>query len=527
MNYTKHMKKNVYAPSVLVLAILSFFVYSWLYLFSVDIGKKYIFQSPDETAAYVFLEHFSQKGNFTPIPREILPDFVHPRSTQNIDGHLVPGGFLGQLIIYGIFLRFLHINPLVFTAFFTSLAGIALYGFFSNIGLSKTKSLLATALFLFHPAVIYYSARGLLPNMFFIDLMIFSVYLMTLFLKSGRNTFAVLSTFLIGLGLSVRPMEIGWIMFMLVSFLFLKRHKISMTLLVFMLIYLFLAFIPLAYYNFHTYGSILHTGYAKSDANLLPLAFDAAKNGTFIKYLKIFIAPFGIKPIIIFWNVWRYLILFFAPFSILALIGSFSFGKKKKWYIFSLCFICVWLVLFYGSWQLADNISGNVDIGVSYIRYWLPIYILLIPLILEGLALFSKKIQSIMVVSLIGYLIAFAFMHGPEALALTNNNRQLYSRIFHEVSQQIPDNAIIVSERSDKIFFPEYHVIDVSDQNEAKLIWPRLREIDDVERVYYFSIYPPISIKALNDMFLHPQNLVWRFVHKIEDQYYLYRLKKL
>jgi hypothetical protein len=38
--------------------------------------------------------------------------------------------------------------------------------------------------------------------------------------------------------------------------------------------------------------------------------------------------------------------------------------------------MCVWLVLLYGSWSVQDNSAGDITIGVSYFRYWLPIFVL-------------------------------------------------------------------------------------------------------------------------------------------------------
>ncbi len=68
----------------------------------------------------------------------------------------------------------------------------------------------------------------------------------------------------------------------------------------------------------------------------------------------------------------------------------------------------LWLALYYGPWQFADNLAGQVSIGSSQVRYFLPLYVLSLPLVAYLLAIiyswnWSGKIVAILIgVALIG-----------------------------------------------------------------------------------------------------------------------------
>lgn len=530
MSYTYHMqfpRKYAHLGAVLALAVLAFFIYSWLYFFAPAAGPKQVMGSPDEAAALYFSQEFARNGNFTPTPEEQLPDFVHPRSAQNLDGHLVPGGFLGQLVVYGVLARVFHSSPLGFTAFFSAMAGLAMYGIFRNIGQGKKSATLAAAFFLFHPAVVYYASRGLLPNMFFMDLLIFAAFLFSTFVRTGRNTLAVLAAFLVGISLTVRPIESGWVAAGVLLFLIFQRKRISGKLAISMAFYFAISFIPFFYYNFHTYGSIFHTGYASVDAGVVPAALTAAQGSALWQRIMVFILPFGFHLKTAFLQTWQYALWMFAPLTALALLGVAKFRHEKRWYLLVFALVSAWLLLLYASWQVTDNISGQVGIGVSQVRYWLPIYVMSIPFLVAGTLRLPRRIVPLAIVAVLGYCLGAAFFLGPEALASPGQDRARHERAFAQVSQQVSENAIIVSERSDKIFFPQYQVIDVSLASEAALIWPRLGELEDPERLYYFSIFPEGHAEEVNDRHLRAQGLEWAYLGQIEEKYFLYKMRPL
>ncbi len=521
------MHKKIFLEifAIFSLCIFSFALYIFFYIQTPE-GEQIIFSSPDETALKVFSEHFAKEGNFF-LPRSSvdLPDFVHPRSSAEKFGHLVPMGFLGQFIFYGVLHRIFYIPLIFLTPFFTALAGLALFYLF-QIRYTKNQSLFGTTLFLFHPAVIYYTTRGLLPNMLFVDLLIFSVYFLSLFFSHQRKTFLVCGMFLVGLALSVRPVEAGWVGSLLVVFFIWQRKFLHWKLWLIAFFYFSLAFVPLAYYNFDTYGSIIQTGYAQDAGGILPKEFSTEKNNVFFLPF-IFIAPFGFHIKNIFFAMWNYAFLLFSPLTALAFFGI-VFSKAK---IYRIIFIgvSIWLFLLYGSWVVKDNIAGEIGIGVSYVRYWLPIFVLSLPFTIEGcMHLCKKKSSFFWSIGLVGVLffsIGKAFIFDAEALFAHKSDSLSYYKVREEVRREVPKDAIIISERSDKIFFPEYEVIDVT--SDAEPIWKRLKEISDFSRLYYFSIYPPTSIEAVNQKFLYADNFRFEFLKKVEKEYYLYHFISL
>lgn len=514
-----------YIPELVLscLIILAFGLYIFLYVQDRG-GERIIFSSPDETAVKIFSEHFAKEGNFF-FPRgdRELPDFVHPRSSLVQFGHLVPVGFLGQFILYGLLYRMSHIPLYFLTPIFTILASLAIFSLL-RLRYTRLQSVLGASLFLFHPAVVYYTVRGLLPNMLFVNLLIFAAYFLFRFVLDRRQTFLLCGVFLTGLALSIRPIEAGWVMSLLAFFFLWKRKLFNWKLFVVSVFYFSLALIPLIYYNIDTYGGIIQTGYAPQNGEIIPTEFASLEKKNFFILPVLFIVPFGFKFSEILSNIWNYVLFFFYPFTILALIGMLSL--KKNILIFIFLFVSVWLFLLYGSWNISDNISGEVSIGVSYIRYWLPIFVLSIPLVLEGFLYLSKQKLSFLwklgFLGIVLFSISKVFIAGAEAFFYGRENWNIYERVLTEVRQEVPKDAIIISERSDKIFFPEYEVIDVS--VDAENIWKRLSEVPASRPLYYFSIYPPESIAALNQRFLYKDGLRFDFIKQIQKDYYFYKL---
>ena len=92
----------------LVFAGIVFFVFCLLfYSFS---GEK--FNSPDETSNYFFINLFQETGQlkFFESLNFIAENQIHPRSTTVIDGYVVPGGFLGTILIFGLFAKIFGIK---------------------------------------------------------------------------------------------------------------------------------------------------------------------------------------------------------------------------------------------------------------------------------------------------------------------------------------------------------------------------------------------------------------------------------
>ncbi len=533
MRYTVIMTDSKSALSVFFLIFFGvlLLILSYFWWESFPENAKRVLGSPDETSAQYFIEHFARQGYFfAPKNEAPLPDFVHPRSTSMRFGHIVPGGFLGELILYGLVRRIFFIPIFLITPAVVVVASLAFFFFLRNIGFQK-EAFFSSLFFLFHPAILYYTIRGLFPNVLFVSLLIFSCWSFSNFLRNGRNTFMLFGSFLAGIAISVRPVEVIWVSILVILFFLFNKKKISLQIFFLSIFYFFLALAPLLYHNYETYGNVLASGYAFGNDGIFPKSFEG-KSEMKISLISSIIFPFGFEPKIIFSHIWNYLILLFAPFSLLSFLGLYFIFREKKWYFISFLVVFFSLIFFYGSWTLQDNIEGEITLGVSQVRYWLPLFVFFIlPLVRifylwrEKIALPFRKIFS-MTFFLSFFLFSFAhvFLIGNEALANPKKDRFLYSKIFAETQKLVLPNAIILSERSDKIFFPEFQVIDVT--NNREFIFQRLKELENIELLYYFSIYPPSTLLTWNKEYFLEQGFSFELLKIFQGRYYMYRAIK-
>lgn len=166
-------KNNYQIFCLVVLALIFFFFYSWL-----SLATPLKFNSPDETANYFFIKQFVSTGE----PRFLEPlnsDFggiFHPRSTNVAGGFIVPGSFLGLILIYGCIAKIvgLWLVPYL-TSLISVIAVLFFYGIVKKI-FSDKIAFISALLFFLHPAIFYYASRGLFNNLLFLDLFIIGFY---------------------------------------------------------------------------------------------------------------------------------------------------------------------------------------------------------------------------------------------------------------------------------------------------------------------------------------------------------------
>jgi hypothetical protein len=168
--------------------------------------------------------------------------------------------------------------------------------------------------------------------------------------------------------------------------------------------------------------------------------------------------------------------------------------KNKRSYILTLVIVSGLLLLYYGSWVFADPLTVSLNmLGLSYVRYWLPIYILFLPLwVMLFLAIIDRwesfKLKALLSLIFIGGFVGLSiyqlYFFGNDNLRLIKKNIQDYHTIYNNVVAGVEDNAVIWSERSDKIFFPQKKVIFGHDNQEFVGIKNLL---DKKIPVYYFG----------------------------------------
>lgn len=472
------MKKSLYIDWCLVwlivLLIFFFLIYSFFsfnYL-NKDINSNLIFNSPDETANYYFAYIFTNDSQlkFKDPANEIVDDLVAPRSMRVINKYTVPASFIGFPIIAGGLAKIFGLDIILFiTIIFACLAVIFFYFLIKEL-FNKQIAFIASLLLLINPAWWYYTLKSLIPNILFVSILIISFYFFIKTLKSKNIIFYILFGFFIGLSLIIRTSEVTWLAPLFLILLIYYRKKINWTGIVLSSIICLLIFSPVFYFNYQNYQSIFSFGYA--------VDLELEGKNIFTQSLNIFekiFLPFGFHPKTALINLYNYTIRIFPIWSLISLISLIFFiqfvilkkDKERVGYLISFLLISCYLVIYYGSWVFHDNPDPNaITIGNSYIRYWLLLYVFILPMV--GYLFFklfknSKKLVYFVAVLLflsLGFISINHIYFGPdEGVYFISNNLMNYEMIQSEVNTKIEDNAIIIADRMDKVFFPRHSVI--------------------------------------------------------------------
>ncbi len=157
--------------------------------------------------------------------------------------------------------------------------------------------------------------------------------------------------------------------------------------------------------------------------------------------------------------------------------------------------VSAWLIAFYGSWVVYDNPDKTaITIGSSYLRYWLPIFVMsAVPVAWLAVKAWSKsRIQKISVVVLavaFAVVSAWSVIGAPgEGLLAIRRELRRYEQVKERIVELTPSDAIIISDRADKFLFPSRLVVQPfrSDRTD------RVMAIAVGKRpMYYFGITLP------------------------------------
>ena len=89
---------------------------------------------------------------------------------------------------------------------------------------------------------------------------------------------------------------------------------------------------------------------------------------------------------------------------------------------------------------------------------------------------------------------SLAFLPNNDGLFQNEKNLREYYEQFKEVKDIVPPDSVIITERSDKIFFPYYKVIVFEDND---TFWQRVDKINERE-VYYYTEKDKIDFTYLD-----------------------------
>ncbi len=510
-----------------ILAFLFFIIYSWLFWpFSADQVK---FTSPDETANYYFTTLFAEQNKLSvssPVSQTIqqYEQYVRPRSTSyTSDDRIAPASFLGIHLLYGSLAKIFGTKAILFFTPFFAAAGIVFFYLLVRRIFSSQVAILSATLLAVMPPYWYYASRGMFHNILFVSALIAGLYFLVSAIQGQKQVWHWVGAGLcIGLAIITRTSELLWVSGVVAVILIIMRKNIIWKYAGYGLLCFIALCIPIFIANYSLYANPLSFGYtATADGGS-----STTSNSNIITDVYRLILPFGIKSDILGPAVWDYLIKLF-PWIGLPLVlgvtwlvkntvakkGASIFHELKEYYqdmsetqrLYYTLYVAVsvWLIIYYGSFSFTEHTDPSaIILGSSYARYWLPIFVFGLPLIVKTIyriALYfrHKKIQQFVLLFLFVSIIVFSVSKtvADPLQGLAQLRQYIAEAVQHNdiTVDATPEDAIIISGHADKTIFPERNVIAAL-PNDSEAREKLVRSLKAHYPLYYY--YNPLDVDA-------------------------------
>jgi len=540
--------------------------------------------SPDETANYFFSKRFAETKELAIFdPAAIVGDnMVMPRSLRSDFGWLKPVSFLGIVLTYGTIASWLGVVVIPFlTPFFAALGIIIFYLLIRRL-FSSRVALLSAFLLASFPVYIYYSVRSLFHNVLFIVLLLIGFYLIVLALGDRKEkikqkfisfsiklptwlswVLAFLAGLFTGLAVITRTSELLWLLPSFIIIWLFYARRLGVGKLVLFLAGLIIACLPVLYWNKVLYNAFLHGGYNEMNRSLDEIS---SASGELVKLTwrgqlesyRVYLEKIGQQIFYFGFNARQSMAMFkhyvvdmFPWLLYLGLGGWFILlGQnirhfQKKYLVYTLVGVILGaiLVFYYGSWLFNDNPDPNrFTIGNSYTRYWLPIYLMLMPLAALAIIQVSRAVcfigsqaknriklllasglQAVVVLIIMASSLIFVLYGSEEGLAYLYYNNKLEKISVEKVLSLTEPESIIITRYYDKFFFPERRVImgTIPDQE----LLTAVGKLSQYYPIYYYNFHlNEADVVYLNNRKLPEYNLEMEIIKKINSNFGLYQL---
>lgn len=460
-------KRESVALAILIAALIPLYVL-------LPLAGRGTYASPDETANAVVIRQLSWYGTISleePLANEF--PWLHPRSFISRGETIVPVGFIGWPWIISVFSTFLGqgVVPFLAVAVFLS-SFVPLFLLLRVFGFRA--ALLGVAVAATYPAMIVFGNRALFPQIAVVAFAIWSTYLLSR-MRSDHPpfVFALLGA-LVALAFAARPTEAMWLAPWLAwaaRSLRPDRKRV--------LAACAGALIPLAFLAFHaqaSYGGFWKSGYVLSGNPSLANDVSVGTITVPADGTRSWMFPFGIHPRHVIWNVRSFLLGPLLPWTLLAGVALTLVARdvvpsaRRDWKRFvdryAVALLGVWtvaaLVAYYGQGLYTDHVQiGAVTIANSFIRYLLPLG----PILGLAFAYAYAKLERVRQGSVAGVALALmlclaggyaALLRDDEGILTTRRELVRYREIARAANEHFGPKDVIISERSDKIFFPSH-----------------------------------------------------------------------
>lgn len=523
-------------PFLLATACLALF--TWALLLR---HEGTVFISPDEAANQFFAATFARTGTlevFDPL-NLAFGDALHPRSVISLNGFLMPGGFLGIPLLFGMLACLFGIWTIPFWTPILAVMAVYAWDATARRWFGEHIGRISAILLALHPVWILYTARSLMPNVPFVSFLLFAVWFLTcrpvrsfaswignsaphcawILAKKRAYGDAILAGISLGIALMIRPSEIIWIAPCAAIALWWQRRSIAPRASAVFVIATILSLLPLLPLQQRLYGSPWKIGYTAgvqtTSATLVVVAAPLTLRATVESFLSP-VLPFGIHPRL----VWKEAIAYGPSLMwwmfILAAIGLFVMWRTspkeeratRRGYVLLAAGVTAYLLVLYGSWAIHDNPDPRlVTLGNSYVRYWLPAFVLLLPICAAGLEWIAsrahtERLRTVTYVSLILACATFSaqiVLFEPYDGLLADTVVLQKSTIIRDgvLARTEPDSVIVV-DSADKILWPYRHVLHPLRDEATYALIPRIATQGPA--YYYGLTLPPQDLTFINEV---------------------------
>ena len=518
--------------------------------------------SPDETAVLITAKHMASAYNGAlEEPLVAQAGWLHPRSWVSQGEVIVPVGFLGWPWVLSLFI-------IIFGTALTKWVSVgiaasivpAMYVLLRK-AFSRPGSLLGILVLLCYPPFQLYLNRSLFPNPSIIAAVLWLTYAMQSNTKLDTNSTQLekrsviakyfVSGVLFALICIIRPIELFWIGPWLLGVLAAQGHLTKKSLrsllrqktpLCAVIAGLMIVLLPMGIITTRTYGAPWRIGYFLRDNSVSLVGTDqivSEQKGQSVVSLF----AFGVHPRNIWWNIKSFALGYALPWTIVLTVislyylspwiqVSIKYRKKlrsvwKEIVLPDYRFIAAalglgLLVAYYGNGLYQDHIRpGSITVGNSFLRYLLPVALLSAWAVAWCFDRIDKQYQKALIifvacVSLFGGY--HAILGDDEAIVSVIRSTRLNDQTREKTAEVLPQGAIVFSDRSDKIFFPDYRA--VSPMPPIEQISKALEQID-TPSAYYSR---PLSQKQKDEWRAQGMQLEELFAF---DRFVLYRIQYL
>ncbi len=564
MNYeegkNEEKKKERKKWSWFLLSFFFLFLLVILYALPGLLAPAGIYSSPDEAANVFFIGQVAENWRLAvPWPMaEGVSGLLHPRSMRVVDGMLVPGGFATLVAIYGVVARVLGMGIVVWLT--PLLAAVAVWWWGRLVAVlsgSRVTGVVAAMLLGLHPVWWFWASRGLMPNVPFVALVIGAAWF---WVKSGEwgvgkwesgnevegkkerrkeGIYVGLSGVLLAVALAIRPSEIYWIGLGVGGLVLMNWRVVVWRRWVVFVAGMAVVLLPFLWLHIATFG----WGFGGYGASLTEVGVEVPHGlgDRLLGPLQPWLFPLGFAPRTALVNFWNYGVSFFWWWTLGVVVaggvlvakwvknrsggwGVGKWGREKVGICVMVVLMVGWLIFFYGSLLVGDNSAGEVTIGVSYFRYWLPIFVLsTVPVaVLLGRGWRLGKVMIGMAVGCYVVASSMAVVFAPaEGLVASQLTLQHSAAAREFIVVRTEKDAVVVVDRADKFLFPSRLVLQPlrSDYSYRSIceLYPR-------QPIYYYGItLPATDLNYIREVKLRSCGLAFQAVESLGEET-LYRV---